>query len=141
MAKKNIILKGGGITVEREGSEALTPGWLLEYKSDGKFQKAGTAGKGKGMIFAIENDSFGKTVSDNWALGDRVIAMHVVPGSEILIMLPVSQTIVVGDLLTSNADGKFKEAGTDDDKLMVALEAKTTTSAQATERIRAVVIA
>lgn len=141
MANKSVILKGAGITVEREASEALTPGWLLEYKSDGKFQKAGTAGEAKGMIFAIENDSFGKTVSDDWASGDRVIAVHTVPGMEILVMLATSQTIVVGEMLTSNADGKFKEAGASDDKLMVALEAVTTGAAQATERIRAVVIA
>jgi hypothetical protein len=60
-------------------------------------------------MFAFENELAGKTITDQYAIGDQVLCMVCAPGAEVLMVLAASAAaIVIGDYLESAGDGTVR---------------------------------
>lgn len=129
MASNNtVILKGRGERVERVPAAAFTPGHLIEYTSDDKFQKHATAGGAAAPIFAVENEVFGKDLNAAYATTDMALAEHCYSGMEVnALVATAAPAIVIGDHLESAGDGTLRKVTTGI-AIAIALEALTNTS-------------
>lgn len=108
MGVKNIVLKGIPIRKQREAEETITPGQLLELRSDGKVQKHSDDAKNAVPIFAVEEDFLGKSISDDYASGDEVQYAFFRPGDEALAWLDEdSAEVNPGDFLMSKGNGNL----------------------------------
>jgi hypothetical protein len=108
-------------TVKREGiaSGAITPGHLLERTSTAlTFKVNATANDGRAeKIFAIEDETQGKTIADAYATGARIFYHHPVPGDKVVARIKQGEDISRGDDLVSGGDGTLQKAGTDSSAL------------------------
>ncbi|SDF83438.1 hypothetical protein [Thalassobaculum litoreum] len=137
MATPNTIrLRGGTQTDERLAAAAITPGDLIELTSDNEFQRQSVASGNSLKMFALENPTLGRTITDDYASGDTVIARQFQPGDRVYANLAASQTIVIGDLLEGNNAGKLQKHVVDSTGIYYhnqivgfAIEAVTTTGA------------
>lgn len=108
-----IILKGDPIAKELEGSEAITPGHLVErYNNSGtaNVRKHSTAGGNAGRLFAKENDIAGDDLTDAYASGEVVEFWACRPGDEVYAWLADGENASIGSFLESNGDGTLKVA-------------------------------
>jgi len=106
MTVKNIVLKGDPIRKEREAEESITPGELLELRSDGKVQKHSSEGENAVPIFAVEEDFLGEAIDESYDSGDRVQYAFFRPGDEVYAWLDDgSAEVNPGDFLMSKGDG------------------------------------
>lgn len=135
MSSSNATILRVDSYVQREAlaTVAIKPGMLIELVAAGGVKPHATTEVYTVPRFAIEGDCWGKTTDDNFAIGDTVpYVKGLACGSEVNAILAVSQTIVVGDKLTSNGDGSLKKAVVGTDVIIAeAEEAVTTTSATA----------
>jgi hypothetical protein len=119
--------------------ETLYPGQLVELDSTGEWQEHSTAGTGADLAIIDANVIEQKSVTEALTAGDTASAFIPQVGYTYNLVLAASQTITVGEALTSNGSGEAKSAtitgATPDVVLFVAEEAVTTTGA--TGRIRA----
>lgn len=107
---KTILLKGDGLYREKTAGGAITPGHLIMPNSSD--QVVVNTGNVTNVypLFAVEDESQGKTISDAYASGDLVTFIRPNPGSEIYALVPAAAAaIVIGDLLVSNGDGTLKK--------------------------------
>lgn len=113
---------------EAIASGTITPGSLVELISSGCVRVQATAAAVARPAYATENSMIGKTIDDDYLDGKRVILIVAEPGDEILAILAISQTIVVGDQLESAGGGQLRKhaAGA---VLAIAKWAVTTTGA------------
>ena len=126
----------------------ILPGHLVEIASDGKVQVHANAGQNAARRFAIEDDLQGNEIGDAYTISNKVLTRTFMPGDEVLAIVPVGQTIVIGDFLESAGDGTLQKHTADsagavefpEAVVATALEAKTTTSATGTLRIVAEII-
>lgn len=146
-----IILKGDPIRKEAVADEALTPGFLVRFDSDGELEKHGTSGGNAQPMFVVEEDFVGDDIADDYAIGDQVQYVVARPGDEIYAWATTSQTIKKGDPLESAGDGTLKkhtaqavaESGSAsytiyaDAIVAYAAEDKTTTGAAARIKVEA----
>lgn len=108
MAYKTIKLKKyGDIINEPEAAEAITPGQLVELKSDGKVQKHATAGDYASVLIALEDELQGNTIQDDYAADDIVFAWAVQSGEEVLVSIESGDDPDVGTVLYSAGNGNF----------------------------------
>ncbi len=136
---KTVILKGVGVSEEKEAVAAITPGDLIELTSADKFQRHSSAGGNAQRCFAMEDELQGKEISDDYSADDIVLARTMSNGDRVNALLTTSQTVVIGDKLESNGDGKLRKyvrnssSGVDEAETIVAIarEAVTTTGAVA----------
>lgn len=127
MANPNTVLLAGPavfIPQERNGSEAILPGHLLEVVPSGgaagQWRKHATAGGAAAPWFARESltpDRQATTlpIETPYQIGETV-RWFVGSQCEVLALVPASAAaIVTGDPLTSNGDGTLRKtsAGTD----------------------------
>lgn len=145
-----IVYKGDFIRKEGVAAAAITPGHLIELSSAGIVRVHANAGLDAARMFALENDLVGDDLDDAYGADDTVQYGVFESGAEVNAILAASQTIAVGDFLTSNGDGTLKlhdpTIDTSSSSVDVAVEAilakavvaVTTTGAVA--RIRAEVI-
>jgi len=113
---KTILLKGSGIRKEAlaAAATAITPGYLVERDSTGKFIEHATAAANAAPLFAVENDLIGGSITDDYAVGDQVQAEYMQPGSEVYALVAASAAaIVIGDDLESAGDGTVRIATAD----------------------------
>jgi len=107
-----IVLKsqsGEGQHDEKVAVAIVSPGMLLETDSAGKVKAHATASGPHQRLFAKEDALQGKTRTQDYAIGDPV-SIHVgLPGDVLDLVLKDGQVIVIGDPVTSNADGKLKK--------------------------------
>jgi hypothetical protein len=124
---KTIVLGGVGIQQEAVAGGAITPGMLVERNAQGEYVVHADADGEAQPTFAKEYDLTGRGIDDAYAEGDQVIAETLPQGAYVYAHLAASQTIAVGDELTSNGNGSVKEAGNTSFRVGRALEAVTTT--------------
>lgn len=106
----------------RAGS-AITPGMLLKTNSSGNVIPHNVAGGPAENAFALEDALQGRTIEDDYAIGELVQVGIQQPGDVVFGWLAAGETASPGDLLVSNGDGTLKvRTGTDIAKA-VALEA------------------
>jgi hypothetical protein len=130
MASNAIHLLGGFRREEGVAYAALSPGHLVELRSDGKIQKHSAQGGVAERAFAVEDALQGNTVDDAYAADDVVSFNIVEPGAVVQAYLKAGQNVIVGDCLISGGDGTLIEDGQEDSGVTVkpriakALEAK-----------------
>lgn len=113
MAKKTIKLKKyEDIVNEETAAEAITPGQLVELKSDGEIQKHATGGGEAGLRIALEDELQGKTIEEDYADGDPVQVWDVQPGEEVLVVVESGDSPSIGDFLESAGNGNFTTGST-----------------------------
>lgn len=146
MTTANVVFSGPAVENKPIYSEknvasgqTPSPGALVVDDGSGEWTVHATAGAG-GQFYVLDLNIFEqKGVADAYAAGDRAGAFYPRDGETYNVILADSQTIGVGDALTSNADGSVKEAtttgATPDVVLFYAEEAITTSGS--TARIRA----
>lgn len=105
MAPKTVILKGDPIRKEAIAHEAVTPGQLVNFYTDGTLQKHATAGGNAQPMFVVEEDFVGDGIDVAYAANDQVQYIVGRPGDEVYAWLTTSQTIKKGDPLMSNGAG------------------------------------
>lgn len=104
-----IVLKGSGKHEEYKAAAALSPGMLLELNSAGKVAFHATASGPHLKLFAKEDTLQGRIRTTAYST-DEVVQVHVAEtGDKLDLLLKDGQVIVIGDKLTSNADGKLKK--------------------------------
>lgn len=108
-ASKTIILKGDGIRKEALANATITPGMLIERMSTDKFRAHATAAGNAQRLFAIEDDTQGKTIDDDYAAASRVYAEVMPRGAEIYALLNDGESVVIGDPLESAGNGKLRK--------------------------------
>ena len=108
MARKSVTVIGDGVRQEYTAQAAITPGHLIELRSDGKVQAHSTAGGNAQTRFAFENDLAGKEIGDAYAAGDKVQANTYRKGDVVLAILKDGETAVIGSLLESAGDGTLQ---------------------------------
>lgn len=123
-APRTILLKGRGTRDERVANAGINPGYLLNTRSDGKYEKHGTAGANTPRIFALENELFGLGIDDAYVANDLVQAEQCGPPQWVLAKLPADATaVVIGDKLQSNGDGTLTKVTGTNTALAMALDA------------------
>lgn len=123
--QNTIYLGGGGIPGGEGGLNrqnelvaysAIYPGMLVEVYNDSgtpKLRPHATAnGTFARKLIALEQLLLNKTITDAYAAGDLVEVADMYPGSLFLGIIPSGQTVVPGDALSSNGDGKFRVSTT-----------------------------
>lgn len=105
-----VVLQTNGYTrppFERAGAVAVTPGDLLELTSTGQVTPVATLSKQTGRLFAVENpfapDPKQTALAQAYAVGDQVRYVYGQSGDLINARLAASQTVAIGDYLTSSA--------------------------------------
>lgn len=116
--------------LEYPADAILSPGHILMLMSDGGVQKYNLAGGRCERILAVEDVMQGKTISDAYASGDRVMAKSFDAGDEAVVRLAAAATaVVVGSRLQSDGAGGVKiSAGLGTHSLAVATAVSTAVS-------------
>jgi hypothetical protein len=110
VASNTIFLKGHGQIKEGNAGGAITPGHLLIKNTSDAYVVHATAEGNAYPVFAMEKDFVGKDLSTAYVSGERVQALHAIPGDEVYALVPASAlAIVIGDELVSNGDGTLKK--------------------------------
>lgn len=97
---------------EETASEAITPGQLVEKKSDGEIQKHATAGGETPKLFALEDELQGNTIEDDYADQDQVFVWAAQPGEEVLASIESGDDPSIGDQLESAGNGNLTSGTT-----------------------------
>lgn len=117
------VKKYSDVIEEYVASEALYPGYLLEFEAAGTVKKHSSASTLKfPVMFAVEDELQGKSIDDAYAVGDPVQVWIPYRGDEVYAILADGETVVKGGPLESNADGTLK-AGSSGVTVAIALEA------------------
>lgn len=105
-----VLLQANGverIEFEKVAAATVTPGDLLEFTSSGTVTPVASAAKQQTGIFALVNpfapDPKATALSQAYASGDQVRMIYAQRGDLVNARLATSQTIAVGDYLTSSA--------------------------------------
>lgn len=111
MTSSNVVdLSGNSIQVEGTvGAVALTPGMLVAYDSSAELIAHGSAGGNAQRLFVRENEFVGDGIDDDIAIGDTVQLAYFPPGGLVNSILKDGQTIIKGDAMESNGDGKLRK--------------------------------
>ena len=138
------------INIEENAAAAITPGMLVELTSAGKVQAHSNAGQDALTMIALEDDLQGNDIDDAYSTDNPVQVWIPNRGCEAYMILATSQTIAIGDFLSSNGNGMLKKHVPDASEIYAttdvtvygrqiigqAIEAKTTTSAAARIKVR-----
>jgi hypothetical protein len=100
-------------------SAAITPGMLVEESSTGTlaapFVQVHSVADGNAMPkFAIEDESQGKDIDDDYAINTKVQVRTANRGDWVYALLADGETAVIGSQLVSNGDGYLKVHVPDD---------------------------
>ncbi len=108
-----IVVKGQPIAKEAKANAAITPGHLVELRSDGELQVHGTAAGTAAKAFARENEVFGTGIDTAYAAEDNVLYSVFRPGDEINALVAAgAPAIVINDKLESAGDGTLRKVVT-----------------------------
>lgn len=90
---------------EAPAAAVIRPGSIVALNSAGALILNATTGLGAVRV-AAENDIFGKSIDDNWAVGETVLYGHLESGMEFNGLVPAAAAaIVIGDYITFDAAG------------------------------------
>lgn len=98
-------------TIERDASEALTPGELVEIDSDSEFTPHATAGGGPVMPIVVKEEPF-EDLSTDVDSGDRTVGLQPRPGDVLFMFLADGENVSEGDALESDGAGALQAHGT-----------------------------
>ena len=153
MAYKTILIKAHPEPVleEYKADAALTPGHLLEINSTNEVKKHATSGGKCYALIALENSQQGKSITDDYVLGEQVYCAWLRTGDEFFGILANGENVGQGDYLESNGDGTFKKLVADTSALSIkvgslkfmaneAVDMSGSTGADPSGRIRVKVI-
>lgn len=136
--KRTIIVGGEGLRYEYEAASAVSPGDLVITNNAGKVLRHATAAAKPGLLFAIENEIFGKGVEVDYAATDRVLCEACTPGMLVNVNIAAAApAIVIGDFLESAGDGTLRKVATAATALAVADEAVDNSAGGSKTRVRA----
>lgn len=95
---------------EKDATNAITPGDLVERLSDGTVQKHSTAAGPVNPLFAIENAPEGNGLDDDYADGDLVQLWKPQSGEQVYARSDdtTAGAIVIGDFLESDGNGRVR---------------------------------
>lgn len=129
---------------EATAAEAITPGHLIDLNGTGGATlndvDPGIVANNLAMQVAVENDIFGKTLDDAYAIGDTVIYATLSSGDEFYGFVPAAApAIVFNDPLTLDPNGVMVK-GTAANAVARAREAVDNSVGGAIARIRAMVL-
>lgn len=128
MASNTISVDAGSSSklLEAVASEAILPGHLLLITSDGKFELyAGTQYHLPALIVAVENVPEGKTVSDEYSIGDKVYARHFRPGDILQVRYYLASAVAIGATVAAEgvlAAGQFTAGNSDNEAICYAIK-------------------
>jgi hypothetical protein len=109
----NVIILSGESTKDTRAvstDSAVTPGDLVEIKSDGTIRRQQTAGGFAQVLLATENTPFNKSIFDDYAIGDQAQVAYPVRGAKCLVSLRAgSAAVIPGDMLESAGNGKLRK--------------------------------
>ncbi len=109
-----INIAGDPIRSERLASAVITPGMLVELGSADEVAPYSDADEAAHVGVAFEDDLQGKSITDVYAV-DSLVQFNSFKRGEIFNgLLANGQTVVIGDKVTSNGDGRVKKATTED---------------------------
>lgn len=107
------------IRQEADAEEALSPGHLLAYGTDGAVKKHAVAG-GRGLVMvALEDALQGKTVDDAYAADDKVQFNIQRTGTRFQGILKAGENVAKGDDLISDGAGRLIAASSSDSSVVV----------------------
>jgi len=110
MAKNTIILKNYlNIFEEYVANAAITPGMLIEVMSTEKVKKHATGGGNVLVMVAKEDELQGNGIDTNYAAGDVVSCWIPQRGDIGNLLLRDEETIVIGDFLESDGEGRVRK--------------------------------
>ena len=113
MAYKKIWLLGEPIVRERVAAADIRPGALVITNSSGNAAVHATAGGDTGPAFALENEMFGKGITDTLKSGDLIQIGIGRPGDIVYgLLAAAASAVVVGDQLESAGDGTLRKRNT-----------------------------
>jgi hypothetical protein len=108
---RTIIVKGDPIHKETDAAEALMPGHLISFDTDGKGIKHATAGAKTAPAFVVERSWIGEDTETTIAIGERVEYVVGRNGDEFFARISGDPTAIApGALLTSAGDGTLRAA-------------------------------
>lgn len=144
MASNNIIdldVNAVAKRLEAIASAITTPGRLMRIQSNGEFApNTGGPTQPVEKVFALHDWMQGKTIDDDYAVGDRLRMLVPLPGDTVLGWLDAGQTVVIGDFLAGGITGGLvikPEPPTDTNIVVgVALDAFTTPGSDVRIRVR-----
>lgn len=90
-----IVLKGMGHHEEGKAAAVVMPGMGVSMNASGQYVLAATAADG--LKFVKEDALQGKTITDNYAIGDQLFLYQPVAGDHIHVRVPAAQNIAIGD--------------------------------------------
>jgi hypothetical protein len=105
-----VVRKRGCQNGEGKAGGTIYPGDLIKLKSDDTFVVHPVAAGPCQKRFALENELYGKGLTDAYASGDRVPYFIAYRGDVINARLKISENIHIGDPLISAGDGTLKLA-------------------------------
>ena len=140
MAKLTVVLLGNELVTQNEdnkAAEAITPGHLINYDSNGDWVKHATAGGDTARRFALEREELGQDMNDDYAIADTVKAGLCPRGVRVNSIIASGQNITKGNFLESAGDGTLRvlAAGT---RLAQALESINANAGAARLRVEIV---
>ncbi len=109
---KTISLRGCPERREGVANAAITPGYLVEQMTTGKYRKHATAGGvHPGRLFAAEQEWTGKSIDTAYASDEQLPILNCKPGDQVYALVAASAAaIAIGDLLESAGDGTLRKA-------------------------------
>lgn len=126
---QKIIIAGGFRAIEAPAVSAVTPGQLIEQAATG-LQPHSTADGFAESIIATEDALQGRTIVDQYAIGDPVQGAVVQPGAVALALCLKGVNYPVGTKLSSNGTGSLHTApGTQKQTIAVVVVATDLTAA------------
>jgi len=120
VAKNTIRVKSYvDVMEEMKATAIVTPGMLCEEDPAGTqaapFVKPHSTAEGNAMpLFAIEDESQGKGIDDNYAVDDKVQVWTANRGDWVYALLANGETAAINDDLVSNGDGYLRVHVPDD---------------------------
>lgn len=103
-----VIIRGVGNREEFTAGGVITPGQLLEIDSSDDVIRHNSAGADAYPLFALENDTQGDDIDDDYASGEQVHAVWCGPGVGVNALLADGESVTPGAYLISNGDGDLK---------------------------------
>ena len=112
--------------VEYKAGAAISPGQLVKISGDTVIPfSAATDVANSGVGIALEDETWGKSVTDNYKVNARVRVWYPLPGDEGLMRAGAAAALVKGDTLASDTAGKVVKGTTAGAVVGVSLEAFT----------------
>ncbi len=129
MVERTIMLKCKGHWEEGYLDTVGTPGMHVQLAADGKWDLSpaaiGELVKGGALAVLREDDLQGKTITDAYAIGDRALLYHPLPGDHLGLFVKTGANIAVNDKIVPEGGGTglwIEGAGTEAKYFAVALE-------------------